>query len=122
MRAPEKKWTTINGRGMGLEHIIMDTLEKPLPKSPTHYVLAEVLNTDLSVKRVTIYFNPEDTWMCKSHFDEGDPKGIGMAIGDGLMFLDRDPNTLYYTYYIVEIATNDVILKGISYMCNKCEL
>ncbi|MDP9076273.1 MAG: hypothetical protein M3O71_02520 [Bacteroidota bacterium] len=117
--APQKTGMTVDGQRMDLENYLLNVVDRPLPKAPTHYVLAEVLNTDLSIKRVTIYFNPADTWTATSGLDNS-PVGIGIAICNGLSFLGRDPNTLAYKTYIVEVASNEVVQNGFTYNCSKC--
>jgi len=121
MKAPVKKGIQANGRAWSIETYMLDGIDRPIPPAPTHYVVAEVLNTDLSVKRVTIYFNPSDTWKGDSFYDDNTPKGVGLAIGDGLLFLNRDPNTLAYKIWVSEIATGELIVKGHTYLCTKCE-
>ena len=119
MIAPERVGMTVNGQRMGFENYLLNVAEKPLPKAPTHYVLAEVLNTDLSVKRITVYFNPEDTWR-NNTIGGNYTHGVGEDICEGLAFLGRDPNTLAYKTYVVEIATNEVVQKGFMFNCSKC--
>ena len=114
---------TVNGKRMDLETFLLDVVERPLPNEPTHYVVADVLNTDLSVKRVTVYFNPQDTWKGNYNYGEHTPESVGLAIGDSLSFLNADPNTLAYKFHVVEVATNKVVLNPRSiYTLTKCEL
>lgn len=122
MRSPEKVGMNVNGKRMDLEHFLLEVIERPLPKEPTHFVVAEILNTDLSVKRVTIYFNPSDTWEDGRNFYAGTPESVGTAIGDNLYFLNIDPNTLAYKYWIVEIKSNSVVHKGNTYTLTKCNI
>lgn len=122
MRAPDKVGMTVNGKRMDLEHFLMEVVERPLPKEPTHYVVAEILNTDLSIKRVTIYFNPADTWQGNRNFEAGTPESVGTAIGDNMVFLNTDTNTLAYKYWIVEINSNMVIHKGPTFTLTKCNI
>lgn len=120
MKAPEKRGMKVDGRMTDMENFLLSHAERPLPKAPTHYVVADVLNTDLSVKRVTIYFNPSDRWKSVYGLPEN-AKGIGAAIGDGLAFLGSDPNTLAYKFWVVSIATDTVVHTGCTYSLNKCE-
>lgn len=120
--APDKIGMTVNGKRMCLEHFLLNVVDRPLPKEPTHYVVAEILNTDLSIKRITIYFNPADTWKGNPSFAANSPEGVGAAIGDGLVFLNNDPNTLAYKYWIIEIATTAVVHNGTTYSLTKCNL
>jgi hypothetical protein len=83
--------------------------------------LVDVLNTDLSVKRITIYFNPSDTWKGDYAFFDHTPQSVGMGIGDKLHFLNADPNTLAYKYWVIEIATGNMVHDGKMYLCTKCE-
>jgi hypothetical protein len=122
MKAPQKKGMTVNGKRMDLEHFLLEVIDRPMPKEPTHYVLVDVLNTDLSIKRVTIYFNPTDTWKGNCNFNELGPESVGTVIGDGLTFLNRDPNTLAYKYWIIEIMSNSVVHNGWTYSCTKCNV
>lgn len=122
MKAPQKTGLKADGRPWMLESYLLECIERPVPPAPTHYVVAEVLNTDLSIKRVTIYFNSEDTWKGNYCYEENSPKGIGLEIGNGLVFLNRDPNTLAYKCWVVEIATGQQIVNGHTYFCTKCEL
>lgn len=123
MKRTQKVGMVVNGKATDLENYLLNIIERPLPKPPTHYVVAEVLNTDLSIKRVTIYFNPDDTWKSSVvGFGENNPKAVGCTIGNGLQFLNNDPNTLAYQYWIVEVKTNKVVHNGTSYKLTKCEI
>jgi len=119
-QAPIKTGLSINGQQMDLESFFLNVIERPLPKEPTHYVVAEVLNTDLSIKRVTVYFNPLDTWKGDSCFFDNTPKAVGKAIGSQLHFINSDPNTLAYKYWVIEILTNNMVYEGSTYSCTKC--
>jgi len=75
----------------------------------------------LSIKRITIYYNPQDTWTNSesSCFINDRPRWIGDLIGGHLGFLALDPNTMAYTYWLIEVVTNSVICKGFQYdFCN----
>jgi hypothetical protein len=120
MKAPEKKGMWVEGKPMDLENYILNVLERPLPQPPTHYVLVDILITDLSVKRVTIYYNPKDTWSERCGYPTA--QSVAKSIGDGLYFLNRDPNTLAYKFWALEVATNNVIYKGSTYSCTKCSI
>jgi hypothetical protein len=109
-----KEWGTIDS-------YLLDCVERPLPPEPTHYVVAEVLNTDLSIKRVTVYYNANDTWQGCTRIPKG-PESIGMEISEWLIFLNRDPNTLAYKVWVMDIKTNEQILSGRTYLCTRCEL
>ena len=117
----QKSGLKVNGKVIGLENYLLNEIDRPLPKPPTHYVVADVINTDLSIKRITVYFNPADTWADCDCFENNSPKGVGKLIGSGLQFLNTDPNTLAYKYWITEIATNKVIHKGSTYSLTKCD-
>ena len=123
MKAPQKTGFKVNGKLTSLENYFLNVIDRPLPKPPTHYVVAEVLNTDLSIKRVTIYFNPGDNWKGSCSYEQNSAQGVGLAIGEGLVFLNLDPNTLAYKFWIIEIATGEKIWDSNSiYLCTKCEL
>jgi len=115
-RAPDK--TAVPGTNMSLENFLFN-MEHPIPPPPTHYVLAEILNTDLSIKRVTVYFNPADTWNgVECGFNT--PERVGRDIASKLHFLNSDANTLCYRTYVIEISTNKIIAKGHTISCCKC--
>ncbi len=121
--APFKTGMTVNGKRMDLEHFLLDVAVKPLPKEPTHYIVAEVLNTDLSIKRISIYFNPLDTWKGANNWHPNTPQSVGMGIGEHLRFLDVDPNTLAYKFWVIEVASNMVVHGPVGmYSCTKCQL
>lgn len=120
MIKPHKTGMTIDGKRMDLEYYLLNVAERPIPAAPTHYIVAEVINTDLSVKRVTIYFNPADTWKGNSAFKPNSPESIGLAISDGLAFLRYDPNTLAYQCWVMEISTDKVVLKSSTHSLTKC--
>jgi len=129
MKAPDKVGMTVNGKRMDLENFLFNVADRPMPKEPTHYVMADVLNTDLSIKRVTVYFNPADTWEGNANFYEwkGDsglydntPQSVGLAIVEHLAFIDRDPNTLAYKTYVVEISSNKVVHEFLTRNFSKC--
>lgn len=110
----------IAGKMVPLCRYLLELPDRPVPKAPTHYVMVDILNKDLSIKRITIYFNPTDTWENPEQQWESDkPRWIGNLIGDHLGFLGPDPNTLAYTYWVIEIAANSIVYKGNMYdFCN----
>ncbi len=121
MKAPLKKGMRIDGQVMDLEHFLLNHSDRPIPPPPTHYVVVEVLNTDLSIKRVAIYFNPDDTWQPHyGGFGENNPKAVGMNIGNGLAFLSKDPNTLAYKFWIMSVDGNQIVHKGSTKLLTKC--
>jgi hypothetical protein len=107
----------VDGKPSELYSYLLNKANRPLPKEPTHYIIADVVSKDLSIKRVSIYFNPDDTWtnVEKRSFENDKPRCIGYLIGDNLRFIDTDPNTVAYTYWIVELASNKVLHKGLTY-------
>ena len=95
---------------------LLEMPDRPLPKEPTHYILVDMVNTDLSIKRVTIYFNPADTWTNpEKMWEEDRPRWIGGFIANNLGFLGDDPNIVTYRYLLVEVSTNLVIYKSFVY-------
>lgn len=103
----------VGSKRMALHNFLLEMPERPIPKEPTHYIVVDILNKDLSIKRVTIYFNPLDTWTNPDgNFGQNNPAAVGALIGDNLSFLGRDPNTTAYVFWILEIATNTVVSKG----------
>ena len=100
----------INGKKMSIESYLLDMPGRPLPKEPTHFVVADVVNTDLSIKRVTVYFNEFDNWINpEGQFKQQDSKSVGNLIGDHLSFLSLDQAAMAYKFWIVQVATNEVI-------------
>ncbi|MBS1528045.1 MAG: hypothetical protein JST19_20530 [Bacteroidetes bacterium] len=95
------------------ERFFMEYEGRPLPKAPTHMVVADILNKDLSIKRVTIYFNPDDQWLTpRQESGLGGVEAVGKHIGDYLGFIGLDKAAQYYRYWIVEIATNEVVIEN----------
>ncbi|HVS92451.1 MAG TPA: hypothetical protein VHE59_10480 [Mucilaginibacter sp.] len=94
------------------ERFFIEHNNRPLPKEPTHYLVADILNRDLSIKRITVYFNPEDYWINPSEqFGQNNPKAVGKLIGNYLGFISMDKASQFYQYWIVEIATNNVVVE-----------
>jgi hypothetical protein len=111
----------VSGKKMSLHDYLLTGIDRPLPKEPTHYIMADVVNRDLSIKRITVYFNPLDTWTNSDScfFEQDKPKWIGTLIGNNLAFIDVDPNTIGYTFWVIEVGTNEVLHKGVMYsFCN----
>ena len=110
----------VDGKRTSLHNYLLNQIEKPLPQRPTHYVVTDVLNKDLSIKRVTIYFNVNDNWKNpERHIADEKARSIGDLIGDNLAFIDRDPNSLAYTFYVMDIQTGDLVHRGFTYdFCN----
>lgn len=98
---------------IGIERFFLENPGRPLPKTPTHMVVADILNNDLSIKRITVYFNPEDHWIDPSwKFGQNNPKAVGSLIGSSLSFISKDEAAQAYKYWIVEIKTNEVVEKS----------
>src|SRR5260221_7021615 len=107
---------TVNGVSMCLNTYLLQMPNRLLPKSPTHYLVVDILNKDLSIKRVTIYFNPLDPWTNpSSNFAQNTSKSVGLFIGENLSFLGRDPNTTAYPFWVMEVASNTLVHSGHMY-------
>jgi hypothetical protein len=120
MRDRHQAWPIsikVDGQPAELYDYLLNKANRPLPKEPTHYIVADVVCKDLSIKRVSIYFNPDDAWTNLENrcWEHDKPRSIGYLIGDNLRFIDNDPNTVLYTYWIVELASNKVLHKGLTY-------
>lgn len=112
----------VDGRKIGLEKFLLELPGRPVPKAPTHYVVAEVVNVDLSIKRVTVYFNEEDYWVNPEQRFEQNSKSIGSLIGGHLSFLSHDRATMAYKYWVVSVASNEVVHQSsFVYRCKKYE-
>jgi hypothetical protein len=106
----------VDGKGAELYNHLLNQPDKPLPKEPTHYVVVDTINRDLSIKRVTIYFSPYDQWdNPEKQWSDDRLKYVGVFIGENLGFLGRDPNTVAYKFWVMEIATNQLIFKSFTY-------
>jgi hypothetical protein len=106
----------INGVDTCLHAYLLTMPDRPIPKAPTHYLVVDILNRDLSIKRVTIYFNPDDTWTNPDNqFEPYRIKWIGNFIGEHLGFLGHDPNTIAYVFWVIEVATDQLIYKSSMY-------
>jgi hypothetical protein len=102
---------------------LIEQIDRPLPKSPTHYILAEIVNKDYSIKRVTIYFNPDDYWQGPKFMPgENNFKTVGMMIIDNLVFIVLDEAALECFTYIVEVATNEVVFRGRRFGVSKAKV
>lgn len=82
---------------------------RPVPQDPTHYVMVEVLNRDLSIKRVTIYFSSRDEWGHPAPPFFENERNAGHLIADGLTFLGRDEAALAWKASTIDIATGNVV-------------
>jgi hypothetical protein len=89
---------------------LLDHPSRPLPLSPTHYLMVDVLRRDTSIKRVTIYFNPKDGWDDSTgNFERNTPKAAYNEIASNLRFLDIDKTVIAYKCYLIDIETQKVI-------------
>lgn len=97
-----------------LSSLLLDE-NKPIPAAPTHMVLTEVLNKDLSVKRLTIYFNPLDYWDIDEYISLDPSVNIAKHIFDHAKFVNYDNSVLAWTAYLIEVSSQEVLHKFASY-------
>jgi len=103
----------VNGKMIGLERYLLEMPFRPIPKEPTHYIVVDVLNNDLSIKRLTIYFNEADTWVNPdSQFGQNNSKAVGTLIGNHLGFLSLDKAAIAYRYWVMLVQTNELVLQS----------
>lgn len=96
--------------GRALSSLLLDK-NRPTPAPPTHLVLIEILNRDLSVKRITVYFNPADKWDIDEYISYDPAVNIAKHIFDQAKFVNRDNSVLAWTAYLVDIPTQEVLHK-----------
>jgi hypothetical protein len=85
---------------------LLERADKPIPKSPTHALIVDILNTDMSFKRVSIYFNPTDNWKVVNGFEGA--KAVANHIEDHLKFIGEDLSSLAYKAWLIDIDTQKV--------------
>lgn len=94
---------------------LLENENRPLPQAPTHYVSVDILNKDLSIKRVTIYFNPADSWGDDAPTFLDAERNVGKLIADNLKFVYEDANSIAHKAYVIEIDSQKVIYKSGTY-------
>ncbi|WP_149912718.1 hypothetical protein [Sphingobacterium cavernae] len=90
---------------------LLENENRPIPAMPTHFLLVDILNRDLSIKRVTIYFNPSDSWTIEECSSLDDLENIAKHIESNLQFLGYDNSTLAYRAYLIEVSTQSIVKK-----------
>lgn len=90
---------------------LLEHSARPIPQAPTHCVLVDVLNKDMTIKRITIYFNPADTWGDETPTLPEPERNIGLLIGQNLRFVGMDSKALAYRFWVTEINTQKIVLK-----------
>ena len=101
-------------------YTLLESEYRPLPQDPTHYVSVDILNRDLSIKRVTIFYNPADNWCDEAPVFLDAERNIGKLISDNLKFIGEDKNAAAFKAYIIEIKSQKVIhTTNINYFPNK---
>lgn len=95
--------------GRALSSLVWDE-NRPIPAPPTHMVLIEILNRDFTVKRLTVYYNPSDTWDVEDkYFSYDDPINIGKHIAQNSHFVNYDESVLCWGALIIELESQTLL-------------
>jgi hypothetical protein len=101
---------TLNGENSELYSSLLNNPFRTAPKEPTHCVIIDVMHTDLSAKRLYVYFNPLDTWTSNDIKKELEkPQAVGQFIGRHLGFLGQESKTAVYSFGIIDMKTRETL-------------
>ncbi|WP_312340624.1 hypothetical protein [Sphingobacterium sp.] len=94
--------------GRALSSLVWDE-NRPIPAPPTHMVLIEILNRDLTIKRLTVYYNPNDAWDVNECFSLDNTINIGKHIAENSHFVNYDESVLCWGALVIELETQTIL-------------